>query len=497
MGFCKIIKQGDKIRRADYDHVVVLAEKPKKKTDLPKQIPSDWRDLATGYVKAREKDWTDESPESFDLSPTLRFTFVTVDASADVFSKLRLMRKVCGAYGKAKKVLLDLSSLKDQTVWIDAACAAHAVAFDYEAPVVKSKPEPKHKIHLDILCQANTEQKEILKKTSLTSAGTNLMRQLFETPANILDCKALKIRAKKVATECSAAYHFIDKKKLADLGAFAFLAVARGSDHQDAGIAKLTYSPSKSGSKKIPHLVLVGKGVVYDTGGTNLKPAQYMFGMQGDMGGAAVALSLFRTIALLKLPIKTTCYLAISDNAIDAKAYRPNEVVKTVAGKTIETVHTDAEGRMMLVDTLSIATKEAYDLVMDFATLTGSCVRAIGTTYSGVFTNDSKLHEGLIAAGKRSGERLWPFPMDEDFFTPLKSKIADLKQCLLTGGVDHIEAAQLLKQFVNPDKPWIHMDLSSAENEGGLAHVPTKVTGFGVRVGLQIVEDFFAQGKAR
>lgn len=148
---------------------------------------------------------------------------------------------------------------------------------------------------------------------------------------------------------------------------------------------------------------------------------------------------------------------------------------------------------MVLADTLAIASEEKPNLIVDFATLTGACIRAIGTTYSGAFTNQASnlWHEAIIAAGKSSGERVWTFPMDKDFGEPLESTFADIKQCRLTGGVDHIEAANFLGEFVGDEIPWVHVDLSAVENDGGLAHIGDKFTGFGVGFAARFLKQWY------
>jgi leucyl aminopeptidase len=150
-------------------------------------------------------------------------------------------------------------------------------------------------------------------------------------------------------------------------------------------------------------------------------------------------------------------------------------------------VHTDAEGRMVLADTLHRASSEKPGLVIDYATLTGSCIAALGTAYSGVFTLDDQLRNAAVAAGKDSGERVWPFPMDGDFDTALESQVADIKQCTLDNEADHILAARFLSRFVAGDVRWLHVDLSAINRKGGLAHIPTDVTGFGVRFTLELL----------
>ncbi len=232
---------------------------------------------------------------------------------------------------------------------------------------------------------------------------------------------------------------------------------------------------------------MVGKGICYDTGGTNLKPANYMFGMHEDMQGSAVALGTLLALSKLNFNRPVECWMALAMNHIGPKAYKPNDVITASDGTTIEIVHTDAEGRMVLADTLALASKEKPALILDFATLTGGCMYSIGTSYSGVFTNKKEWHADLIKAGEDSGERVWPFPLDEDFDEMIKSDIADVKQCSQDSGVDHILASRFLQRFVKNDTPWVHMDLSSSNKKGGLAHIPTDTIGFGVRYSINLL----------
>jgi leucyl aminopeptidase len=152
-------------------------------------------------------------------------------------------------------------------------------------------------------------------------------------------------------------------------------------------------------------------------------------------------------------------------------------------------VHSDAEGRMVLADTLALASREKPELILDFATLTGACVAALTERYSGAFTNRDRLHDWLQSTGRRSGERVWCFPLDADFDAELESPIADVMQCTLDNKGDHILAARFLSRFVAAGIPWVHVDLSAAEHKGGLAHVPTEFTGFGVRYACHLLGD--------
>jgi leucyl aminopeptidase len=281
---------------------------------------------------------------------------------------------------------------------------------------------------------------------------------------------------------------FLDEKKLAKLGAGAFLAVSQGSDTRDAGILHLTYKPSKAARGAKP-LALVGKGICYDTGGVNLKSAKSMFGMHGDMQGSAVALATLLALTRLKVPFQVDAWLALARNQIGPKAYTQNDVVRASNGVSIEIVHTDAEGRMVLSDTLALASRMHPGMMLDYATLTGSCVVALGSRYSGAFTNRSELHQSILAAGIHSGERVWPMPVDADYDEAIESQVADVKQCIIESEADHILAARFLGRFVPDAVPWVHVDLSAGEHKGGLAHIPTDVTGFGVRFTLDLLLD--------
>jgi len=208
--------------------------------------------------------------------------------------------------------------------------------------------------------------------------------------------------------------------------------------------------------------------------------------MHIDMSGSAVALASLVALSELKSPIAADAWLAITENNTGPTAYRPQEVVRACNGTTIQVIHSDAEGRMVLADTLALAARTRPDLIVDFATLTGACVHALTERYSGVFTNRPQLAEALLAAGRDSGERVWNFPMDEDFDSDIESTVADVMQCAVDSKGDHILAARFLRRFV-ADCAWVHVDLAAAMRRGGLAHVGTDITGFGARWALELL----------
>jgi len=426
-------------------------------------------------------------------------TLARIGKNASTFELLTLARKLAAAQLKQspQHIAILLPSLgkrlgEQMANALMAALSAGSYAMPSYKSVEKStkdksgqnKPnniKPLKNIHF-----LGLAQKIDFKRTLAEADGNNLARELTTLPPNKLTPALYRKRLSALSKKHGWKMRVHGIKALQDRKAGAFLAVAQGSSEQDACIVHLRYTPSKT--KKTPKLALVGKGICFDTGGVNLKPAKHMLGMHEDMQGSAVALGTLLALSQLKVPFQIDCWLALAQNHIGPRAYKQNDVVTAANGTTIEIMHTDAEGRMVLADTLNFAVKEKPQLILDYATLTGTCVYALGTRYSGAFTNRDALTSQLIAAGRSSGERVWPFPLDDDYDSELDSEIADIKQCSLDGTADHILAAHFLKRFV-ADTPWVHIDLASGNHKGGLAHIPTDITGFGVRYTTSLLLD--------
>lgn len=323
-----------------------------------------------------------------------------------------------------------------------------------------------------------------------TGEGSNLARYLSTLPPNILNPRNYGERIHKLCKENGLAVRFYSKDELKKMGAGAFTAVDQGNPDSSGGIYELSYTPRAAKNRKRIHLV--GKGMCFDTGGYDVKTGGHMQTMKGDMGGSAVALATLITASRLTLPLPMKAYLAITENHLSPKSYKADEVVTALNGMSIEVIDTDAEGRMVLSDTLTLASRDRPDCVIDFATLTGSAVRALGTRYSAGFTNRDELHEAIKSAGTNSGERVWTFPIDSSYAKSLESKIADISQCSKTPGPDHILAAYFLSKFLENETPWVHIDLAASENEGGIGHVDSLFTGFGVRWALEFIRKVYA-----
>ncbi|ROR35035.1 M17 family metallopeptidase [Inmirania thermothiophila] len=312
--------------------------------------------------------------------------------------------------------------------------------------------------------------------------GTDLARALTARPANALTAADLVREARALARRHGWRARLLTRTALQRRGAGAFCAVTRLDP--EAGILHLHHRGAGAVQGRV---ALVGKGICFDTGGVNLKPARAMQHMHEDMAGAAVALGTLLALTRLGAPLAVDCWLALGRNEIGPGAYRPGEVVRALDGTTIEVVHSDAEGRMVLADTLVLAGRARPQLILDFATLTGACIHALGTRYNGVFSNRPQAYPALVEAGEAAADRVWPFPMSEDYDEALESEVADVRQCTLEGEADHILGARFLARFVPRDIPWVHVDLAAARSRGGLGPVPTEVTGAGVRFALELL----------
>lgn len=350
----------------------------------------------------------------------------------------------------------------------------------------KTEITPAKKNQLSIFSDVDFSEAEINRALKLAE-NTSLVRRLADLPGNELNPRNYRALVQKHAAEHKLKFEFYDFAALKKKGAGAFLAVAQGDPTRSSGIARLSYRAAK-GKTPLKKLVLVGKGLCFDTGGYNIKTGAYMYGMEKDMTGSAIALALITLLAQLNVPLEVEAYLAITENLISAEAFRPNDVVTALDGTSIEVIDTDAEGRMVLADTLALARKHGADLTLDFATLTGASIRAIDTFRSTVFSNRPHLLRAAEDAGIRAGERVWGFPIGDEYWEALKSDVADLRQLAAHNNSDHIYAATFLSHFIGAECPWVHLDLAAANHKGGLGLVASDTTGFGVRWALDFIE---------
>ncbi|MFP5419150.1 MAG: M17 family metallopeptidase [Gammaproteobacteria bacterium] len=378
----------------------------------------------------------------------------------------------------------------------DAAFKANAADAAVYCALVNAAPLPTRKSTRDATLKRVTlhgyTSADGFARLHALAEGNVLTRSLTVQGPDELTPGAYRKRIKTLAKQYGWTVEEYSFAKLKKMGAGAFCAVAQGSPDKDAAIVRIAWEGGRGKAKGSNKIAFVGKGICFDTGGHNLKPAKYMQGMHEDMNGSAVVLGILAAASKMKLPLALEGWVALAENHISPEAYKQNEVVKALNGTTIEVVHTDAEGRMVLADALTLAARGKPALIADFATLTGTMHYALGSRMSGVFATSSALAHQASRAALASGERIVVFPYPEDYDSALDSSVADVKQCSMEGEADHILATRFLSRFVG-DTPWLHMDLSGHSCKGGLGAVMSDANGFGVAWGIALLE---AQNKA-
>lgn len=463
-------------------HDACLAICPRDNTaEAIKRLPfsASWAAVLSQTSGSKEKPETLHARVGPKAIPMLLWCF---DRKASAFAQLTSAARAWKSIGTpgAEHVLI---IVQDATAAIVERALAAVLAATAPMPNYKSKPAATKELQeITIVGLADELGTD---RVLATDTGNHLARWLTSLPPNVLNTTTYTAALRQLAQREGWTFKHHSHAALRRMGAGAFTAVTQASPN-DSGLVHLRYRPKKPASET---LALVGKGVCFDTGGINLKPHKSMYQMHEDMQGSAVAVGTLLALTRLKVPYQVDCWLALAENDIGPLAYRPQDVVTALNGVTIQVVHSDAEGRMLLADTLALAAREKPAAIIDYATLTGACVYSLTERYSGVFTNRGDLHPLLTQAGVASGERVWPFPMDEDFDGDLETPMADVLQCTMDGKGDHIFGARFLRRFVPDEIPWIHVDLSAGSNKGGLAHIPTDFTGFGVRWTLDALLD--------
>ncbi|MFT4520472.1 MAG: leucyl aminopeptidase [Halioglobus sp.] len=339
--------------------------------------------------------------------------------------------------------------------------ARHLTAAAYRYTATVSAPRPAQKLARVTINTGTaisaSEAKKSLQQGKSIGLGINEARNLANLPGNVCTPTYLAQQAKKLAKgEPRLRVTVLEEKKMLELGMGALLSVSAGSK-QPAKLIVMNYKGGKASDKP---QVLVGKGITFDSGGISLKPGGKMDEMKFDMGGAASVLGTFTAIKALKLPINVVGIVAAAENMPSSTATKPGDVVTSMAGKTIEVLNTDAEGRLVLCDALTYAARFKPANVIDIATLTGACVVALGSHASALYANDEALAEKLLAAGTESHDRAWRMPLWDDYQNQLRSNFADIANIGGPGG-GSITAACFLSRFAE-DYNWAHLDIAGS-----------------------------------
>jgi leucyl aminopeptidase len=325
-----------------------------------------------------------------------------------------------------------------------------------------------------------------LDRGALLAEATCFARDLVNEPGGALTPRALAQVAVEVAEREGLRVSVLDQVDIEAAGLGGLLGVNRGSSEPPRFI-ELAYEPERPRG----HLALVGKGITFDSGGLSLKTAEGMMGMKGDMGGAAAVLAAMSAVRGVAPRMRVSAYLPATDNMPGGDATRPGDVLRIRNGKTVEVLNTDAEGRLILADGLSLASEAQPDAIIDLATLTGACVVALGDRIAGLMGNHDGLLDQVRRAAERAGEPVWPLPLPVSYRDSLLSSVADLRNISMGKYGGALTAGLFLQQFVAEGIPWAHLDIAGpayfSEDD---AYQVKGGTGFGVRTLLELLASF-------
>lgn len=388
-----------------------------------------------------------------------------------------------GFASKAERASIEFEGLREPAMM--GRCLGEAFGlWAWKPGLFTSKPEDRATVHLS---SPDAQVHRGLEYGASLAASANISRTLAWTPPSIATPLWMAEQAGKIAHETGLEFRVIQGEGLEAERLMGLATVGRASENPPC-LIRLAYTP-EDGSRVKP-LVLVGKTVTYDTGGLSLKGREGMLGMKGDKSGGCAVLGAMHAIAtLIKPDFPVVALLAAAENSVSGSAYRPDDIITYRDGTTVEVTNTDAEGRLVLADALCWA-KALEDpwAMIDFATLTGGVVTALGSAYAGYFTHDANLSGDLVEAGTTSGEKVWRLPLDPEYKSLMKSEIADMVNSKLGGKAHPIQGAIFLDHFVPKEIPWAHVDIAGTagvSSEAGCFRVGP--TGFGVRLVADLV----------
>jgi leucyl aminopeptidase len=355
-----------------------------------------------------------------------------------------------------------------------------AILGQMQGDIYRSKTEPASGIevlHLVSESPVAPDIEQSVNTGTCMAEAANFARTLGFEPGNVMTPTELARRAEEMAAREGLGFQALGEEEMKQLGMGALLAVSRGSQ-EPARLIILTHNPADAGGELI---ALVGKGVTFDSGGISIKPAEKMEDMKYDMGGGAAVIGAMQVIARLRPKVRVIGLVPATENLPSGRAVKPGDVIRSLSGKTIEVVNTDAEGRLILCDAITYAINQGATTIVDAATLTGACVIALGEARAAVMGTDQGLIDDLIKAGDQCAERLWHMPLDREYGDMIRSDIADIKNIgNRTAGA--ITAAWFLKHFAS-DKKWAHLDIAgTAWAEHQKPYIAKGATGFGARL---------------
>ena len=407
------------------------------------------------------------------------------------------LRKAAAAFARAAASFESVSTTLANIGRIDRKVAAQVVVEGMSLAThrytdLKTVDKKAPKLATVSLVGTGTATTSGVKRGQVIANATNMSRDFANMPPAYLTATIFANKAVEIAGQTGLKVEVFNKDQLLAMGCGGIVGVNRGSV-EPPRMVRLTYKPT--GAKGKPHLVLVGKGVMYDSGGISLKPSDPSHAMmKGDMSGAAAVLATMSTLKALGCTNQVTGYLMCTDNLPSGSAMAMGEVLTMRNGKTVEIHNTDAEGRLVLADGLSLATEQKPDAIVDIATLTGACQRALGNGMAGVMGNNQKWIDQLTAAAERTSDKLWQLPLEREYRSALDSYVADMKN--VGGEAGAITAALFLEEFVG-DTTWAHIDIAGpmwTDSDNGW--LQKGMTGYGTRLLIDAALNFRRPGRA-
>jgi leucyl aminopeptidase len=390
----------------------------------------------------------------------------------------------------ATLLLPDADLFKTDAEWLiqETALTAAMAEFHFDDFISKQENKVTKNLALTILAEQMPPGAQDAINRGLTIAqGVNQARYWVDMPPSRLTPVDLAGNAQDVAKQFGLGCTVFSQKQIIEMGMGGLAGVSSGSD-QECALAIMEYKTNA----KAPTIALVGKGVTFDSGGLSIKPAEHMETMKDDMAGAAAVIATMQVIAQLKPKVNVIGVTPLTENLLGGKAMKPGDIVQFYNGKTAEVRNTDAEGRLILADALSYAVKHYKpDAIIDIATLTGACSYALGPFYSGLMSQHPELAAKIEEAAQRTGDRVWPLPMDDDYKVAIKSTIADI--CNIGNKkyrAGAITAAFFLQEFVG-DVPWAHLDIAGTAFEvPDISYYDVGSTGVGVRLFVDLLMEW-------
>ncbi|MGH9169256.1 MAG: leucyl aminopeptidase [Acidimicrobiales bacterium] len=432
------------------------------------------------------------------VGPTVR---VLVGAGDRASCSVGDMRRAAATFARAvaggQVACLDLAHLPAGNFGVAGAvqAAVEGVAgATYRFAGYRSEPDPP-KLESVVLVVGAPDLDEARRGFDAglaSSTAVLLARDLGNTPPTDMTPRHLAAVATEVAQRSGLGVEIYDEDRITADALGGILGVARGSA-EPPRVIKLSYTPGEA-SADVPTVVLVGKGITFDSGGLSLKTGEGMMTMKMDMSGAAAVVAVLGACAASGVRVKVVGLAMCTENMPSGTATKPGDVLRTRNGKTIEVLNTDAEGRLVLADGLALAVEEGADAIIDIATLTGACVVALGSDVAGLMSNDSRLASAVATAADRAGEPVWQLPLRQHYRKLFESEIADMKNIGRAGKAGALVAGLILEQFVG-DRPWVHLDIAGPAYTDEDSYDRRKgCTGFVVRTLIELLTNYEAIG---